>query len=299
MVYKQPCLSIVFSFRNEEQVLPELIRRTQTVLASLDTDYELIFINDASTDRSLEFLMEAQKNNPKIKILTMARRFGVAACLMAGLEHASGDAVITLDADLQDPPELMHRLIAQWKKGAEIVHTVRTRRGGESWLKRIVTSLGYRIWKMFIPGDLLLNSGDFRLLTRKAVSEVVKHRSPTPFFRGVTRNLDLRQDVVFYEREKRYAGKTHFSLLRSWAPFQTFFSALLTYSRVPILFSAGWTLLTLSWILKFDLSRFWIISGLLILGQIPALMVIVAYGIQKLQRHSKRPLYQIAGRHGF
>lgn len=222
-------ISIIFSFRNEELVLEELIARTERVFQTLPYEYELLFVNDASTDRSMEILLAARKRNPRIRILEMSRRFGVAPCFMAGFDHARGDAAIMLDSDLQDPPELIPQLLTKWKEGARVVHTVRTKRKGESFLRLAVTALGYRIWKLLIPVDLILDSGDFRLLSKEAVRETVKHRDQNPFFRGITRSLGGKQDIVFYERDKRYAGKTHFSMIFSAEPLKQFLSVIISY----------------------------------------------------------------------
>lgn len=232
----KPVVSVIFSFRNEERVLEPLIRRTQAVFETTSFDYELIFANDASTDRSLEILKNFHQKDPRIKILNMTRRFGVSNCFMAGFDQASGDAVIMMDSDLQDPPELIPQLLAKWQEGSEIVHTVRSKRKGESWAKVAITALGYRIWKWLIP-NLLIDSGDYRLLSRRAAKEIVKLRQPDLFFRAVTRNLECKQDWVPYERDKRYAGETHFSLLNSLSPFKMFLAAILFNSHFFKVFS--------------------------------------------------------------
>ena len=124
-------LSIVFSFRNEQEVIPELISRVRQVIEPLAVDYELIFVNDASTDGSFELLMTYRDQDKRVKIINMSRRFGVTPCVMAGLRHTKGDAVVYMDSDLQDPPELIPALLEKFKEGADVVNTTRTKRRGE------------------------------------------------------------------------------------------------------------------------------------------------------------------------
>ncbi len=142
-------ISILLSFRNEEEVIPELITRLQKVFSSFGTRYELIFINDASTDHSLNVLMEKAKHDPSIKIINMSARFGVSECILAGMRFAKGDAVIMMDCDLQDPPETIPEMIEKWTAGADVVYTVRESREGETLFKIILTRLAYRCIRFF------------------------------------------------------------------------------------------------------------------------------------------------------
>src|SRR5439155_8354308 len=158
-------LSVVFSFRNEAQVLPELIRCVRDAMAAASSDYELIFVNDDSTDHSFDVLQAERKRDSRIKIVNMSRRFGVAPCVLAGLGHAKGDAVVYMDSDLQDPPEVIPRLVEAWQRGADVVHTVRRRRKGESRLKILLTGLAYRAIKAGATIPLLVEAGDFKLLS--------------------------------------------------------------------------------------------------------------------------------------
>ena len=136
----QPLLSILFSFRNEEEVLPELVERLQAVAARLPVDCEFIFVNDSSTDRSLEILTERAGRDPRLKIVTLSRRFGVIEGFLAAMQYARGDAVVTMDCDLQDPPELIPEMVEKWQAGATVVYTVRTAREGESVLKMFLVN---------------------------------------------------------------------------------------------------------------------------------------------------------------
>jgi dolichol-phosphate mannosyltransferase len=140
-----PLVSVVLSFRNEAENIPTLIARLAAMFATQPFDYELIFVNDASTDRSLDILINERERNPRVKVLNMSRRFGVAEGVLAGMEAARGDAVVYMDADLQDPPEVIPELIARWRAGSDVVHTVRTRRHGESPFKMFATRIAYRL----------------------------------------------------------------------------------------------------------------------------------------------------------
>jgi len=230
-------LSVVFSFRNEEDVLDELIHRVTKTLTPLNVDYELIFVNDDSTDKSLEILLEHEKRDKHIKIINMSRRFGGAPCVLAGMKHAKGDAVIYMDTDLQDSPELIPTLLQKWKEGAEVVNTTRTKRKGENVLRMWLTKKAYRIINFMSDIDLPENTGDFKLLSRRAIDEVLKLKEHDPFMRGLSRWIGFKQVQVFYEREPRFAGETHFSLWRSINPAKEFIRGLTSFSSLPLYFA--------------------------------------------------------------
>jgi dolichol-phosphate mannosyltransferase len=226
-------LSIVFSFRNEEETLYTLIGRTVATLRRLPYDYEIIFVNDASTDCSLEILLRERENNPRIKILNMSRRFGIHPCVMAGLNAARGDAVVYMDSDLQDPPEMIEQLVAEWQRGADIVHTKRRKRLGEHWLKMAITKLAYRVIDLLSDVRIPSNCGDFKLLSRKALNELLKLQEKNPFMRGLTYWIGFRQVFVEYDRQPRYRGKTHFSMF-TLGPMKEFERGVITFSTIPL-----------------------------------------------------------------
>jgi glycosyltransferase involved in cell wall biosynthesis len=230
-------LSVVFSFRNEEEVLPELLRRLEQTLGSLEMEYELIFVNDASSDGSLELLFNHRKRNKAVKIINMSRRFGLAPCIMAGLRHAKGDAVVYMDADLQDPPELIPLLVEKWRAGADVVHTTRTKRHGENPLKMWLTRVAYKIINAVSDIDVPVETGDFKLLSRQAVNEVLKLHEYDPFMRGLVRWVGFDQVQVYYERQQRFAGKTKFSLFKSLNPTREFIRGLTSFSELPLYFA--------------------------------------------------------------
>ena len=237
-------ISVVFSFRNEEEVLPELIRRTRSVLAQEKqkgalSAYELIFVNDASTDRSLSILLNERQNHLDIFILNMSRCFGVAPCILAGMEHSRGDAVIYMDADLQDPPEYIPQLLEAWQtRQVDVVHTVRKSRRGETKFKIFLTKLGYLVLNAFSSISIPMEAGDFKLLSRRAVSHLLQLRENRPFVRGLVCWIGFKQAFIEYEREARLAGKSKFPVL-SWKVISNFLgSAILSFSSLPLKIAA-------------------------------------------------------------
>ncbi len=229
-------ISVVFSFRNEAEVIPELVRRTVAILEPL-VRYELIFVNDASTDASLEILTMLRETNENIKILNMSRRFGVTPCVIAGMAEAKGDAVIYMDADLQDPPELIRELIRRWEEGAEVVHTVRTKRHGESMMKMWFTKLAYKMINAFSDIDFYENAGDFKLLSRRAVAEIVKLNEHDPYLRGLSVWIGFQQAMLRYERDARFSGQSKFGLFRSVNPYKEFIRGITSFSASPLYFA--------------------------------------------------------------
>ena len=230
-------LSFVFSFKNEESNLSELIRRVRAAISSAGLDYEMIFVNDSSTDGSMAILKAERMNDSRIKFITMSRCFGYTPCVLAGLKKAKGDAVIYMDCDLQDPPELIPKLIEKWLAGAAVVHTTRTKRHGESPAKMSLTRLAYRIINMFSTISIPENTGDFKLLSRRAANEVLNLQEEDPFMRGLSLWVGFKQEFVFYEREARHAGTTHFRLFGSLAPAKEFVRGITSFSAAPLYFA--------------------------------------------------------------
>jgi glycosyltransferase involved in cell wall biosynthesis len=228
-----PLVSVVFSFRNEHENIPTLIRRLDAMFGAQQVEYELLFVNDASTDGSLDVLLGERDRNSRVKILNMSRRFGVAECMRAGMAAASGDAVVYMDADLQDPPEVIPQLIERWQGGADVVHTVRTRRHGESAVKMRLTRLAYRLIQSGSSIELPVDAGDFKLLSRAAVNHLLALRESDPYIRGLVVWLGFNQVFVPYERDARHAGRTHFPFF-SRNPWKTFAMGLTSFSFLPI-----------------------------------------------------------------
>jgi dolichol-phosphate mannosyltransferase len=234
-------LSVVFSFRNEQEVLPELIRRlrqtlNQEKLEGVLSAYELIFVNDASTDQSEAILLEHAKNHHDIRIITTSRKFGVANCVMAGLYHSQGDAIIYMDADLQDPPEVIPELLRAWRvdNSIDVVHTVRRSREGETKAKLFFTRLGYEILKKCSSIDIPIEAGDFKLLSRRAVNHLLQFKEARPFMRGLTSWIGFQQKFIEYDRAERYAGRSKFHFLSAEVIDNFLGSALISFSALPL-----------------------------------------------------------------
>jgi dolichol-phosphate mannosyltransferase len=236
-----PTLSVVLSFRNEEENIPELVKRLRAVIdelkgASRLTWGELVFVNDDSTDKSLELLKELARDRPDIRVVNMARNFGVSPCVLAGMERSRGDLVVYMDADLQDPPEIIPQMLAAWEEGAgvDVVHTVRTSRAGESWYKLLITRIGYAILRRVSTIDLPIQAGDFKLLSRRAVTLLVQFQEKRPFVRGLVCWIGLKQVKITYHREPRFSGKTKFPIF-GLGVIQNFLdSAVISFSDVPL-----------------------------------------------------------------
>jgi glycosyltransferase involved in cell wall biosynthesis len=206
-------VNVVFSFRNEAENIPELVRRVSEAFKSIDAvDYELVFVNDMSSDNSFDILSNLQKLFP-ITIINMSRRFGVTPCIIAGLQSCRGDAVIIMDADLQDPPELIPELIKRYKMGSDVVHTTRMLRRGENFFKMQITKFAYKCINFLSDIDLPQNTGDFKLLSRRVVDHIINLKELDPYMRGVSVWVGYNQDYVYYERDARWSGATKFPLL--------------------------------------------------------------------------------------
>jgi glycosyltransferase involved in cell wall biosynthesis len=229
----RPLISVVFSFRNEADNIPTLLSRLDKMFSGEQAEYEAIFVNDASTDASFTVLMAERRRNPRVTIVNMSRRFGVAEGVMAGMATARGDAVVYMDADLQDPPEVIPVLIDRWRQGADVVHTVRTRRHGENALKMAATRLAYRLIQFGSSIELPVDAGDFKLLSRSAVDHLLRLRESDPYLRGLVVWLGFNQVCIPYERDSRHAGRTHFPFF-SRNPWKTFTTGLTSFSFMPI-----------------------------------------------------------------
>jgi glycosyltransferase involved in cell wall biosynthesis len=295
-----PLVSVVLSFRNEAENIPTLVARLAATFAEQPVDYELIFVNDASTDRSLDLLIGERARNPRVKVLNMSRRFGVAEGVLAGMEAARGDAVVYMDADLQDPPELIPELIARWRAGSDVVHTIRTRRHGENALKMLATGMAYRIIQFGSSIELPVDAGDFKLLSRRVVDHLLKLREADPYLRGLVVWLGYPQVFVPYEREARHAGRTHFPFF-SRNPWKTFALGLTTFSFMPIyaclaLAAAGLVLSAVLALTSGLMAGLLVFLWALLMG---AVAVVGVYVIRIYKDVRGRPAFIVASRVGF
>lgn len=208
-----PAVSIVVPIYNEVGNIPELVRRVHQVMESTGRTWELVMINDGSTDGSAEALQTAYEADPAhLQVVHFARNFGHQVAVTAGMDYARGDAVVLIDADLQDPPEVIPDLLERWDEGYEVVYAVRAVREGESWFKRATASLFYRLIYRITDINLPLDTGDFRLMDRQVVDVVGQMRERHRFIRGMVSWAGFNQIGVPYTRHERYSGETKYPL---------------------------------------------------------------------------------------
>tara|TARA_B100001250_G_scaffold387249_1_gene384449 strand:- start:1365 stop:2297 length:933 start_codon:yes stop_codon:yes gene_type:complete len=226
-------LSVVFSFRNEEGNIKELVERAHNSLKnSSNWKYELIFVNDDSSDESEKILLDLQKSYP-IKIINMSRKFGVDPCVLAGFRHAEGEAVVYLHTDLQDPPELIPDLLKKYEEGFDIVHTIRTKRKGESAFRMFVTKIAYYLINILSDINLPVEAGDYKLISRKALKKILNQKEFRPYVRGLSVWVGFKQAYLNYERQARGAGQSKMPLL-SAGPVTDFINGITSYSLKPL-----------------------------------------------------------------
>lgn len=235
-------VSVVLSFLNEEEVLPELIKRLRNVLGALKkkqivSSYELIFVNDNSSDGS-EKILKSEISKGNVILVNMSRNFGVSECAIAGMSEANGDVVVYMDADLQDPPELIKNLIEAWllDEDAEVVHTTRIKRKGEHWLKMLVTKIGYRFINYISEINLPIDSGDFKLLSKKVVNHVLSLKETRPYLRGLVSWVGYKQISISYDRDERHNGRinTKMNVMSSKVIYYWLDRALISFSDAPL-----------------------------------------------------------------
>ncbi len=207
-------LSVVLPIYNEEACALECVRRLQATMQKLQCRYELLFVNDGSTDQTLSILRDEKSRDPSIKILNFSRNFGHQPAISAGLDHAKGDAVVILDSDLQDPPEFIVQLVAKWKEGHDVVHAQRRNRAGDSALKKILAAGYYRFLTRISEVELPIDVGDFRLISRKAADAIKLLRERHRYIRGMMCWVGFHQTTIQYDRDPRFSGKSKFSLAR-------------------------------------------------------------------------------------
>jgi polyisoprenyl-phosphate glycosyltransferase len=235
-----PVLSLVLPVYNEEATLPELDRRLRLLLAEIGADlgsgvgeaWEVIFVDDGSRDRSRALLAELAAAEPRYKVLSLSRNFGHQMAITAGLDRADGAAVVVMDADLQDPPEVVRQMLAKWREGFDVVFGVRSERHGETAFKKLTAALYYRLLRALLGGaDIPIDAGDFRLMSRAVVLTLRALREQHRFVRGLVWWVGFRQTAVRYERPARFAGETKFPL-RKMLRFAV--DGITSFSTIPL-----------------------------------------------------------------
>lgn len=305
-------ISIVAPIFNEEECLQEFYRRTRNVADSLPCTAEWVFVNDGSTDGSAGILSKILREDPRVKVISFSRNFGHQPAIKAGIDHATGDAVVTIDADLQDPPEAIPDMISKWKEGYDVVYAVRVERKGESFFKKATASLYYRLMKRITHIDMPLDAGDFRLISRPVADALMQLTEKRPFLRGLISWLGFPQAGIPIKRDARFAGKTKFSLIKM---LQFAWSGITHFSFFPLHLATWIGLLTLLFcaaalahtvyvalILKIAVQG-WasLMVSILFIGgvQLVTLGILGSYLARNYDESRNRPLYIIRKKEGF
>jgi glycosyltransferase involved in cell wall biosynthesis len=224
-------LSVVIPVYNEAEALPALIAALTRVLASSRYTYEIIFVDDGSSDDTTKVLRQAASENPRVKVLFFSRNFGHQAAITAGLDFAAGEAVAVMDADLQDPPELLPQMVALLDQGYDVVSAQRMKRTGDSMLKRLTAKMFYWLMRKMVDERIQPEVGDFRLLSRRAILAIRQLREQHRFMRGMVAWIGLREVILPYERSPRVAGTTKYS---GWKMMRFAWTAISSFSALPL-----------------------------------------------------------------
>lgn len=273
----KPVFSIIAPIFNEQESLPELHRRVSAVMEGLGEPWELLLVDDGSTDGSSEGIRALAERDTHVKPVIFARNFGHQVAVTAGLDYARGDAVVIIDADLQDPPEVIAELAAKWREGYEVVYAVRAEREGESWFKLFTASLFYRMIYRITDVKIPLDTGDFRLMDRKVVDVMNSMREKHRFLRGMSAWVGYRQIGVPYRRASRFAGETKYPFKKM---FRLALNAITGFSYFPLqlatyigFIAAGIALVAIPVVIILRLT-----GGLQLLGQATTLVAVLFLG---------------------
>jgi glycosyltransferase involved in cell wall biosynthesis len=231
-----PSLSVVIPFLNEREVLPLCLTRVRRVLDGLGLPYQIVFVDDGSRDGSADYLLGMLATEPSLKLVRLSRNFGKEAAMTAGIVHAEGDAVILLDADLQDPPELIPEMVRAWQEGADVVCMRRSSRAGESWLKRASAYAFYRLLNRLSRAAIPADTGDFRLMSRRAVRALLKLPERCRYMKGLYAWVGMPTRIIDYDRAPRAAGTTKWNY---FALFRLAMEGITSFSTAPLRWATG------------------------------------------------------------
>ena len=274
-------ISIVVPVYREEKNIPEFLSRVVTILERISSEFEIIFAMDPSPDRTEEIILDHRSKDPRVKLLKFSRRFGQPMATLAGLQYAAGEAVIVMDVDLQDPPELINEMIAKWREGYDVVYAQRRNREGETLLKRVVSAAGYRLIDKIADITIPPNTGDFRLMSRRVVNEINRLKESHGFLRGLVAVVGFRQTSVLFDRPPRFEGEGNYnrflgSLRIGFNGIFCFSNYALTLSTIFGFVTAGFSFLLMATYLLYKLMGWKILWGN------PTLVILVSFlgGIQ-------------------
>lgn len=300
-------ITIVVPFLDEKDNLPVLLDRVRGVFAAREEDWELLLVDDGSTDGSAEWAVEQAKADRHVRVLRLSRNFGHQLAITAGLDRADGDAVVVMDADLQDPPAVIAALVDKWLEGYEVVYAVRRSRSGDSWLKKVLAAGFYRVFRRLAKVNVPMDAGDFRLVDRCVVDALKEMRELHRFMRGLTCWVGYRQAAVEYDRAARYAGETKYPV---WKSARLAFDAITSFSASPLRWIAvlglAVCLIAVLWVLFVivqamtrpdTFERGWasIIAVMVFLGgvQLVGIGMLGQYVSRIFEQGKQRPLYLV------
>jgi polyisoprenyl-phosphate glycosyltransferase len=308
-------ISLVIPIYCEEDIITEFYKRAKAVMASLRPryDHEFLFVNDGSDDRSLELLKDLSAKDPRVKVISLSRNFGHQFAITAGMDHALGDAVVVIDGDLQDPPEVIPQMVSKWVEGFKVVYGVREKRKGENLFKLATAKIFYRLLRLLSETEIPVDAGDFRLLDRMVVDALKSIREENRYLRGLVRWTGFRQTGLPYRRDPRFAGKTKFTV-RKMIKFAV--DGVLSFSDKPLKITSYFgfliTLLSFAMGLRIIIGKIrypqiavsgWtsMILAVLFIGgiQLISLGILGLYLGRQYREVKKRPLYIIADTFGF
>jgi glycosyltransferase involved in cell wall biosynthesis len=247
--HAQPLLSVVVPVFKEEGNVVEFIRRIVPLLASLTPAFEIIFALDPSPDRTAERILAAREKDDRIKLITFSRRFGQPMATLAGLQYSRGDAVVVMDVDLQDPPELVTEMFQKWREGYDVIYAQRRTREGETWIKRVVSAVGYKIINRIADVEIPPNTGDFRLMSRRVINEINHLKECHGFLRGMVALVGFRQTAILFDRPPRFSGQGNYN--RFLGSLRIGFNGLFCFSNYALTLStqAGFVIALCSFLL--------------------------------------------------
>jgi glycosyltransferase involved in cell wall biosynthesis len=306
-------LSIVIPAYNEQDNVRRVYGRLLSAMDGLGLDWELIFSVDPCTDRTEDLILQLCEEDPRVKMLRFSRRFGQPMATIAGLEASSGDAAVVVDCDLQDPPELIRELVERWREGYDVVYAQRRTRAGETLPKRVVSAVGYRVIKRIADVEIPPNTGDFRLMSRRVVDNVVALKESHGFLRGLVGLVGFRQTSVLYDRDPRAAGASKYN--RFLGSLLIGLNGIVGFSRYPLqlISLGGMALSALAFLLavaylalKLDGAQFPVGNPTIVIVvslfsgiQLLSLGVIGEYVGRIYDESRNRPKYIVEYRHGW
>jgi glycosyltransferase involved in cell wall biosynthesis len=234
-----PFISVIVPLYNEELVIENMYSRLKKMLVAANLDYELLLINDGSEDHTLQLAKQLCGQDERVKLISFSRNFGHQIAITAGMDRASGKVIAIIDADLQDPPEVIPEMIQKWREGYEVVYGAREKRKGESYFKLLTAAMFYRVLRKLTPIDIPADVGDFRLMDRKVVDQLKNMRERSRFVRGMVSWVGFRQCKVSYVRDKRFAGETKYPLKKM---LRFAVDGILSFSQIPLKISSAFGL---------------------------------------------------------